>query len=195
MTSGLPCTSAGGPSAMTPAEVERDDLVGDAHDQVHVVLDQQHGDAAAGRGCAGSRRQLVDLLVVEAAGRLVEQQELRACSRARARARRACGCRTAARPPADRRRPRGRAPRSARRPRVGDRALLAPRQRRRSALARKPPRAERVRADASRSRRTSWSRTARGSGRCGRCRARRSRAWRHWRAARPSNTIARAHGS
>ena len=60
------------------AEVERDDLVGDAHHQVHVVLDQQHRQRAArSRIRRRSAPQRLDLLVVEAAGRLVEQQQLR----------------------------------------------------------------------------------------------------------------------
>ncbi len=72
------CTSAGVPSAILLAEVQRDDLVRDAHHQAHVVLDQQHGQVAArSRMSRISAPSALDLLVVEAAGRLVEQQQLR----------------------------------------------------------------------------------------------------------------------
>ena len=38
------------------AEIERDDPVGHRHDEVHVMLDEQHGRRGARRGCAGSAR-------------------------------------------------------------------------------------------------------------------------------------------
>ena len=91
------------------AEIERDDLVGDRHHQVHVVLDEQHGDLALVAHPADERAQFADLLVVEAAGRLVEQQQLRLRRRARAPARPACACRAAARRPGAAPRPRDRA--------------------------------------------------------------------------------------
>ena len=42
-----------------------------------MVLDQQHGDVALVADAADQLAEHVDLLVVEAAGRLVEQQQLR----------------------------------------------------------------------------------------------------------------------
>ena len=59
------------------AEIERDDLVRDRHHQVHVMLDQQHGDLPLVAHPADQGAELADLLVVEPAGRLVEQQQLR----------------------------------------------------------------------------------------------------------------------
>ena len=50
MTSGSSRTSAGRPSAIF-AELEHDDPVADAHDQAHVVLDEQHGQAAVADAC------------------------------------------------------------------------------------------------------------------------------------------------
>ena len=52
-------------------------MVGDAHDEAHVVLDEQHGQLVVRRGRADELAELADLLVVEAAGRLVEQQQPR----------------------------------------------------------------------------------------------------------------------
>ena len=60
------------------AKVERDDLVGDPHDKVHVMLDEQHRDAAAVADGADFLAQPVDFRVIEPAGRFVEQQQLRA---------------------------------------------------------------------------------------------------------------------
>ena len=51
-------------------------LVGDAHHHVHVVLDQQHGQVELGADPAQQLHQRLDLLVVEAARGLVEQQQL-----------------------------------------------------------------------------------------------------------------------
>ena len=44
MTAGLSRISAGRALGDLLAEVEHDDPVGDAHDQAHVVLDEQHGE-------------------------------------------------------------------------------------------------------------------------------------------------------
>ena len=45
MTAGLSRISAGSALGDLAAEVQHHDPVGDAHDQTHVVLDQQHGVA------------------------------------------------------------------------------------------------------------------------------------------------------
>src|SRR5438105_3496487 len=58
------------------AEVEADHAVGDAHHQVHVVLDDQHRQSELLVDSAEEDHQVGDLVVVEAAGRLVEEQEL-----------------------------------------------------------------------------------------------------------------------
>ena len=79
-------TSAGVPSAILRPKFEHDHLVGDAHHHLHVVLDEQHGEAVAlARSCTDRVGQLVHLGVGEAAGRLVEQQQVgarRPCARA-----------------------------------------------------------------------------------------------------------------
>src|SRR5215471_14273730 len=53
------------------AEIERDDLVGDGHDKVHVVLDEEDGDLPVIADPPDHRAEPGDLLVVEAASRLV----------------------------------------------------------------------------------------------------------------------------
>ena len=55
------------------AEVEHDDAVADRHHQVHVVLDQQHRRLGRERPDAGA--ELGHVVLVEAARRLVEQQQ------------------------------------------------------------------------------------------------------------------------
>ena len=61
------------------AEVQRHDLVGDAHHQAHVVLDQQHGELERGRGCRGSAPPSASTSSwLRPARRLVEQQQLAA---------------------------------------------------------------------------------------------------------------------
>ena len=60
------------------AEVHGDDVVGDAHHQAHVVLDQQGAEAEVGSQPHDQLAQVVHLGVGEAAGRLVEQQQARA---------------------------------------------------------------------------------------------------------------------
>ena len=84
MTSGSACTWAGVPSASFLPKFERDDVVGDRHHQAHVMLDQQHRDVALVADAADQVAEHVDLFVVEAAGRLVEQQDLRSAASARA---------------------------------------------------------------------------------------------------------------
>jgi hypothetical protein len=51
-------------------------MLRDAHDEVHVVLDQEHGDAGL-LDAANDLAELMRLLRVEAGSRLVEQQQLR----------------------------------------------------------------------------------------------------------------------
>src|SRR5215813_5592051 len=54
------------------AEIERDDLVGDRHDEVHVMLDEEDRDIAVMADAPDQRAEPRDLLVVEPAGRLIE---------------------------------------------------------------------------------------------------------------------------
>ena len=49
--------------------------VGDSHDQVHVVLDEEHGEGEGGPDPPDQRSKLLDLLVAQASGRLVEQEQ------------------------------------------------------------------------------------------------------------------------
>src|SRR5262245_41418270 len=58
-----------------PPEVEHDHAIGHLHDQAHVVLDQQHRGAAVIPDLAHQARECRDLLVVEPARRLVEQEQ------------------------------------------------------------------------------------------------------------------------
>jgi hypothetical protein len=59
------------------AEIQRHHMVGDRHHQPHVMLDQQHGDAAVFANPANEIAEHMDLFVVEAASRLIEQKDLR----------------------------------------------------------------------------------------------------------------------
>ena len=77
------------------AKIEHDDPVGGVHDQLHVVLDQEHGRAAL-VDAANDARQPLRLLVIEAGGRLVEQQAVWAPRRAHARSRAGAAGRRAA---------------------------------------------------------------------------------------------------
>src|SRR5580765_3028190 len=54
-------------------EVEHVDTVADRHHEVHVVLDEQHGQVEVLAHLADHIRELSDILVVQPAGRLVEQ--------------------------------------------------------------------------------------------------------------------------
>ena len=60
------------------AEVEHVDPVGEAHDQVHVVLDEEDGHLEGLANPADQRPELHHFLVIQPAGRLVEQQQPRA---------------------------------------------------------------------------------------------------------------------
>ena len=137
----------GPPVGDDPAEVERDHLVADPHDQIHVMLDEEHRDAAPVADGADLVGQPVDLLVVEAGGRFVEEQELRTHGE-RARQLHPLAH-------AERQLPR----RTVRDPfqaefldqrigALGDPALLAPRQRRRQRIGEEAAARDRVRADA-----------------------------------------------
>src|SRR6266699_4150862 len=61
------------------AEVEDVHAVGDRHDQVHVVLDEQDRQVEIALKAADQLGELADLFVVEAPGGLVEQQQGRLC--------------------------------------------------------------------------------------------------------------------
>ena len=63
------------PSAITPAEVEHDDAVAHRDHEVHVVVDEHHGDRAR-RSDAISSPRSDSSPRVESAGGLVEQQQL-----------------------------------------------------------------------------------------------------------------------
>src|SRR5215468_6238036 len=59
------------------AHVQHRDAVGDVHDHAHVVLDQDHGDAPLLVDVEDEARHVLLLLVIAAAHRLVEEQDLR----------------------------------------------------------------------------------------------------------------------
>ena len=77
MTSGSDCTVRRRALGELAAEIQRDHVVGDRHHEPHVMFDQQHGHLALVADAADQVAQHVDLLVVEAAGGLVQQQYLR----------------------------------------------------------------------------------------------------------------------
>src|SRR5688572_4619340 len=58
-------------------EVEHVDSIGDRHDQVHVVLDEQDREVVVDPNAPDQRREFPHLLVVEPARRLVEQEQPR----------------------------------------------------------------------------------------------------------------------
>ena len=187
---GWRCTSAGVPSAILRPKFSATTWSEIAHHQAHVMLDQQHRDAQPVADVADQRAERADLFVVEPAGRLVEQQQLRLGRPARAPARPASACRTAVRATgASATAPRPRkcdqlAPRVRRLPRSS-----APTRGRRSALARKPLRGAAVARRPARCRARSCCGTARGSGTCGRCRARRCGGAAALSSARPSKRM------
>ena len=72
ITAGSARTSAGAAVGDLAAVVEHDDVVGDAHHDAHIVLDQQDADPLL---VADREKELVELgrfARVEAGGRLVE---------------------------------------------------------------------------------------------------------------------------
>src|SRR5262245_48644109 len=58
------------------AEIEHDDAVGHLHDEAHVVLDEQDAHAPVGSNGLENAAERGDLLVIEAAGGLVDEEEL-----------------------------------------------------------------------------------------------------------------------
>jgi hypothetical protein len=58
-----------------PPEAHDVHVVGDAHDEVHVVLHEQHRELEVGADLLDELAELPDLLVVEATRRLVEQEQ------------------------------------------------------------------------------------------------------------------------
>src|SRR5262249_4585542 len=59
------------------AEIEHHDLVAGRHDEIHVMLDQQYGDVALVADSSDQAAKTLDLVVIETAGRLIQQQQLR----------------------------------------------------------------------------------------------------------------------
>ncbi len=59
-----------------PAEIERHHPVGNVHHQAHVVLDQQHREPEPVANLLDQGAERPDFLVIEAARRLIEQQQL-----------------------------------------------------------------------------------------------------------------------
>src|SRR6185312_18480 len=56
---------------------KRNDLVGNAHHQAHVMLDQEDRDAEFFANIADHAAEIAEFLVIEAGGRFVEQQQFR----------------------------------------------------------------------------------------------------------------------
>ena len=83
-TSGLRWISAGSPSAELLAEIHHDQAIGQSHDEVHVVLDQQDGHALPLER-AQKVRQLSLLAISQSGRRLVEQQQQHGIGGERAR--------------------------------------------------------------------------------------------------------------
>ena len=65
------------PARDLPTEAEDVHVVGDAHDEVHVVLDEEHGELEVVADLLDEDPELGDLLVVQPAGRLVEEEQPR----------------------------------------------------------------------------------------------------------------------
>ncbi len=59
------------------AEIEHHDFVADRHDEIHVMLDQEHGDVVLVANSSDQATKTLDLVVIEAAGRLIQQQKPR----------------------------------------------------------------------------------------------------------------------
>ena len=95
MTFGFARTSAGRALGDDLAVVEDRDPVADAHDDPHVVLDEQDRQPELGPEPADEVGHLARLAAVHAGRRLVEQEQLRVASRARGRSRAGAGRRTA----------------------------------------------------------------------------------------------------
>ena len=76
MTAGSFCTTSGRPCGDETPVVEHVDLLGDAHDQLDVVLDEQHGDAGVA-DVADLLDQMGALGRVHAGRRLVQEEQAR----------------------------------------------------------------------------------------------------------------------
>ena len=111
------------------------------------MLDQQHGDAAAVADRLDLAAQAIDLLVIEAAGRLVEQQQLRLAGQRARQFDALLRAERQSRRPARRRPRRARIPRSAPSARSRMRRSCRRTIGRASASAKNPPRARQWRAD------------------------------------------------
>jgi hypothetical protein len=59
------------------AEVQRNDSIGYGHDEAHVMLDQQYGDAKPVAYSHNQAAEREDFFVIQASRRLVQQQDLR----------------------------------------------------------------------------------------------------------------------
>ena len=77
------------------AKVDHVDAVGDVHDQVHVVLNHEHGELEVLLDLADESAQFVRLLRVHARGRLVEQKQRRLRGQRAGRSPAAAVCRRA----------------------------------------------------------------------------------------------------
>ena len=73
---GVVADLVGGALGDDPAEVQHRDALADAHDQIHVMLDQQDGDVELVPDAADDLHQLGGLGGVHAGGGLVQQQQL-----------------------------------------------------------------------------------------------------------------------
>ena len=72
------------------AEVQHMNLVGDIHDDPHVVLDHQHGDAEFVADIEDEAGDVLGLLLVHAGHHFVEQQQLRLAGQRAASSTRFC---------------------------------------------------------------------------------------------------------
>jgi len=79
-------------------EIEGDDVIGDRHHEPMLMLDQQHRHLALVANSLDQVAESMDSSWLRAAGRFVEQQDLRIAANARP-VRRASGYRTAGRTP------------------------------------------------------------------------------------------------
>ncbi len=161
---GRPSRARGRPRSASRPSVDRDEPVDDRHERLDDVLDPDDRHTL-GLEPADGPDQDVDLVLGEAAGDLVEQQQARPRRRGRAPARAACGRAAAASRPDGWRR----ASRSGSSASAVDRSRSMP-------IARPRRRTSRPRG---RSRRRSSRRTAAGSGTCARCPSRARSVGRH----------------
>ena len=74
MTSGFVLTSAGVPSAILRPRSERDHSIRDRHHQTHMMFDEKQRYMAVVADTTEQRAELLNLMMIEAAGGLIEQQ-------------------------------------------------------------------------------------------------------------------------